>query len=166
LLLILDDLQWADEPSLRLLQFLAHELRDAHLLIVGTYRDVALSRGHPLSRTLGEIGREDLGHHIRLAGLSREDVGRYIELSSWISPPEMLIERIWDKTEGNPFFVSETIRLLITEGLLEKPEQCADLQINIPPRVRDVVQRRLEQLSVRCNETLTLAAVYGREFSL
>jgi tetratricopeptide (TPR) repeat protein/tRNA A-37 threonylcarbamoyl transferase component Bud32 len=166
MLLILDDLQWADEPSLRLLQFLAQEIRDAHLLIVGTYRDVALGRGHPLTRTLAEVGREDLGHQIRLGGLSREEVGRYIELTSGMSPPETLVRRIWDKTEGNPFFVSETIRLLITQGLLENPEECADLQIDIPPRVRDVVRRRLEQLSERCNETLTLAAVYGREFSL
>jgi eukaryotic-like serine/threonine-protein kinase len=165
-LLVLDDLQWADEPSLRLLQFLAQEIREAHLLIVGTYRDLALGRGHPLARTLAEVGRENLGHQIRLEGLSREEVGRYIELASGISPPEILVQRIWDKTEGNPFFVSETIRLLITEGLLENPEQCADLQINIPPRVRDVVRRRLEQLSDHCNETLTLAAVYGREFSL
>jgi tetratricopeptide (TPR) repeat protein len=165
-LLILDDLQWADEPSLRLLQFLAQEIRDAHLLIVGTYRDVALGRGHPLARTLAEVGRDDLGHQIRLEGLSSQDVGRYIELASGISPPEILVQRIWDKTEGNPFFVSETIRLLITEGLLEKPDECADLQIDIPPRVRDVVRRRLEQLSDHCNETLTLAAVYGREFSL
>ncbi len=166
ILLILDDLQWADEPSLRLLQFLAHEIRDAHLLIVGTYRDVALGRGHPLAKTLAEVGREDLGHQIRLEGLSREEVGRYIELTSGITPPEILVQRIWDKTEGNPFFVSETMRLLITEGLLEKPEALADLQINIPPRVRDVVGRRLEQLSEHCNKTLTMAAVYGREFSL
>src|SRR5688500_10665388 len=166
LLLILDDLQWADEPSLRLLQFLAQEMRDAHLLVVGTYRDVALGRGHPLARTLAEVGREDLCHQIRLEGLSTEDVGRYIEMTSGISPPENLVQRIWSKTEGNPFFVSETIRLLITEGVLEKPEALADLQINIPPRVRDVVRRRLEQLSDHCNKTLTMAAVYGREFSL
>ena len=62
--------------------------------------------------------------------------------------------------------MSETIRLLITEGVLENPEALADLQINIPPRVRDVVRRRLEQLSDHCNKTLTMAAVYGREFSL
>ena len=58
-MLILDVLQWADEPSLRLLQFLAQEIRDAHLLVVGTYRDVALGRGHPLARTLAVVGRED-----------------------------------------------------------------------------------------------------------
>jgi len=166
LLLILDDLQWADEPSLRLLQFLAQEMRDAHLLVVGTYRDVALGRGHPLARTLAEVGQQDLAHQIRLEGLSTEDVGRYIELSSGVSPPENLVQRIWSKTQGNPFFVSETIRLLITEGVLENPEALADLQINIPPRVRDVVRRRLEQLSDHCNKTLTMAAVYGREFSL
>lgn len=165
-LLILDDLQWADEPSLRLLQFLAQEMRDAHLLIVGTYRDVALGRGHPLARTLAEVGGGDLSHQIHLDGLSAEDVGRYIELTSGVSPPENLVQRIWSKTEGNPFFVCETIRLLITEGVLENPDALADLQINIPPRVRDVVRRRLEQLSDHCNKTLTMAAVYGREFSL
>ena len=166
MLLILDDLQWADEPSLRLLQFLAQEIRDAHLLVVGTYRDVALGRGHPLARTLAEVGRDDLGHQIRLEGLSTEDVGRYIEMTSGVSPPEHLVQRIWSKTQGNPFFVSETIRLLITEGVLQNPEALADLQINIPPRVRDVVRRRLAQLSDHCNKTLTMAAVYGREFSL
>jgi tRNA A-37 threonylcarbamoyl transferase component Bud32/tetratricopeptide (TPR) repeat protein len=166
LLLILDDLQWADEPSLRLLQFLAQEIREARLFIVGTYRDVALGRGHPLARALADIGREDVGHQIRLEGFSREEVGRYIELTSGIRPPEDLVRRIWDKTEGNPFFVNETIRLLITEGHLERPEEFSDLQINIPPRVRDVVRRRLEQLSDQCNKTLTTAAVYGREFSL
>jgi tetratricopeptide (TPR) repeat protein len=167
LLLILDDLQWADEPSLRLLQFLAQEMTDAHLLVVGTYRDVALGRGHPLARTLAEVGQQDLAHQIRLEGLSTQDVDRYIELSSGVSPPENLVQRIWSKTEGNPFFVSETIRLLITEGVLENAaEALADLQINIPPRVRDVVRRRLEQLSDHCNKTLTMAAVYGREFSL
>jgi tetratricopeptide (TPR) repeat protein len=165
-LLILDDLQWADEPSLRLLGFLAQEIRDAHLFIVGTYRDVALGRGHPLARTLAEVGREDLGHQIHLEGLSTQDVGRYIELSSGVRPPEDLVQRIWSKTQGNPFFVSETIRLWITEGVLENPEALADPQVNIPPRVRDVVRRRLEQLSDRCNRTLTMAAVYGREFSL
>jgi predicted ATPase len=97
-----------------------------------------------------------------LGGLSGEDVGRYIEMTSGVSPPENLVQRIWSKTEGNPFFVSETIRLLITEGALENPEGLADLQINIPPRVRNVVRRRLEQLSDHCNKTLTMAAVYGR----
>src|SRR5688500_105868 len=72
LLLILDDLQWADEPSLRLLQFLAQEMRDAHLLVVGTYRDVALGRGHPLSRTVAEVGGAEVCHQIHLGGLSTE----------------------------------------------------------------------------------------------
>jgi tetratricopeptide (TPR) repeat protein len=166
LLLILDDLQWADEPSLRLLQFLAQEIGETHILVVGTYRAVELGRGHPLTRTLAEIAREDLGHQMRLEGLSREDVGRYVEMTSGLQPPETLVQRIWDKTEGNPFFVIETIRLLISEGHLERPEQLADLVISIPPRIRDVVRRRLEQLSDHCNKTLTMAAVYGREFPL
>jgi tetratricopeptide (TPR) repeat protein len=166
LLLILDDLQWADEPSLRLLQYLAGEISESHIFVVGTYRDVDLGRGHPLTRTLAEIARAGAGDQMRLAGLSREDVHRYIELTSGLQPPEPLVQRIWDKTEGNPFFVIETIRLLISEGHFERPEQLAELVINIPPSIRDVVRRRLEQLSDRCNKTLTMAAAYGREFPL
>ena len=121
-------------------------------MIVGTYRDVAASRGHPLARTSPKsVGRT---WAIRSAWKGCRGGSRPLHrIDAGISPPEILVQRIWDKTEGNPFFVSETIRLLITEGLLENPEQCADLQINIPPRVRDVVRRRLEQLSDHCNET-------------
>ena len=59
-MLVLDDLHWADEGSLRLLEFVARELAEARLLLVGTYRDVELSRRHPLSQTLAELTRERL----------------------------------------------------------------------------------------------------------
>ena len=85
LVLVMDDLHWADEGSLRLLEFVAHELSGARLLLIGTYRDVELSRRHPLSQTLAELTRERLFERLLLRGLSRDDVGRFVETTCGIS---------------------------------------------------------------------------------
>ena len=91
LVLVLDDLHWADHPSLLLLEFLARELSGTRLLVVGTYRDMELSRGHPLSLTLGGLTRERLFQRVLLRGLDREDVARYIQLVAGITPPPGLV---------------------------------------------------------------------------
>ena len=168
LLLVLDDLHWADAGSLALLEFLARELEGARLLVVGTYRDVELSRGHPLARTLGELARERLYERVLLRGLSEEDVGRFIEASAGIPVPPALVHAVHTQTEGNPLFVTEVVRLLVQEGELS-PERLAGRatwSVRIPEGVREVIGRRLDRLTERCNETLTLASVLGREFTL
>ena len=73
LVLVLDDLHWADHPSLLLLEFVARELASARVLIIGTYRDMELSRQHPLSATLGELTRERLFQRVLLRGLDQEE---------------------------------------------------------------------------------------------
>jgi predicted ATPase len=77
--LLLDNLHWADTPSLRLLAFLAPELESGRVLVVGSYRDVELSRQHPLSNTLGELARHPRFDRLRLRGLSRQHVGSFLE---------------------------------------------------------------------------------------
>src|SRR5262249_35030039 len=74
--LLLDDLHWADKPSLLLLQFLAREMRDSRVLIVGTYRDVEVGRKHPLGAVLAELAREPTCARVVLRGLSEEEVAR------------------------------------------------------------------------------------------
>ncbi len=74
IVLVLDDLHWADAPSLLLLQFLARQMRDARLLVLGAYRDVELRRQHPLAEVLGELAREPCCQRVALRGLAREDV--------------------------------------------------------------------------------------------
>jgi predicted ATPase len=118
LMLVLDDLQWADKPSLLLLQFLARQLADSRLLVVGCYRDVELSRQHPLSEALAQLAREPVFQRQLLRGLSREDTGRFIESAARIRPSERLVETIYEHTKGNPFFMTEVVRLLVQEGLL------------------------------------------------
>ena len=166
LVLILDDLHWADTDSLALLEFVALELAGTRLLLLGTYRDVELSRRHPLSPTLAELTREHLAKRILLRGLIRSDVGRFIEATSHIAPPAALVEAVHTQTEGNPLFVTEVVRLLVQEGALT-PEGLGRHErwsVSIPEGIREVIGRRLDRLSERCNTALTVAAVIGREF--
>jgi hypothetical protein len=168
LVLVLDDDHWADEGSLRLLEFVAHELAGTRLLLIGTYRDVDLSRRHPLSQSLAELTRERLFERVVLRGLSREDVGRFIEATCGVSPPTELVSVVYAQTEGNPLFVTEVVRLLVQEGELT-PDRFGGREswsVRIPEGVREVIGRRLDRLSSRCNETLAVASVVGREFGL
>jgi DNA-binding SARP family transcriptional activator len=168
LVLVLDDLNWADEDSLLLLEFVARELVDAHVLLIGTYRDIELSRRHRLSQTLGELARERLYERVLLRGLGHEDVERFIETTCAFVPDQALVRAVHAQTEGNPFFVSEVVRLLSDEGalgpeMLVTPERWS---VRIPEGVREAIGRRLDRLSGPCNETLTVASVIGREFAL
>jgi len=166
IVLVLDDLHWADKPSLLLLQFLARELRGARLMALATYRDVELRRGHPLSQTLGELAREGLSQRILLRGLTEQDVARFIELTAGRTPPKALVDAVFRETEGNPFFINEIVRLLVADGRLERPEEVKSWSVTIPQGVREVVGRRLDHLSEECNRVLTVASVIGREFGL
>src|SRR5258708_35153241 len=87
IVIVLDDLHWADEPSLLLLRFAARELASSGLLILGTYRDVELGRHHPLARVLGEISGIEGSGRIPLRGLGAGAGEGYLEMSSREPPP-------------------------------------------------------------------------------
>ena len=172
LVLVLDDLHWADQPSLMLLQFVARELGGGRLLIVGTYRDMELSRTHPLAEALGELTRERLFQRVLLRGLAQEDVGRFIEMAAGVAPPPGLVSSVYTQTEGNPLFVTEVVRLLVQEGSVGAGLKSAPTAggsdswtVRIPEGVREVIGRRLNRLSQRCNEVLAVASILGREFT-
>ncbi len=164
LVLVFDDLHWADKPSLMLLQFLARELGDDRLFVLATYRDVELGRQHPLSETLAELARNNRIERVPLGGLGEADVARFIEDSAGIEPPAGLIAAVFRETEGNPFFVTEVVRLLASDRRLEKANEVASWSLEVPQGVREVVGRRLNGLSEDCNETLAIASVIGRDF--
>jgi DNA-binding SARP family transcriptional activator len=164
LLVVLDDLHAADEPSLLMLRFLAGELAEMPIVVVGTYRDEEAAEAEPVSASLSELRRLP-SRHLQLGGLAAEHVAAYIELATGITPPASLVEAIHTETEGNPLFVGEVVRLLAAEGRLsESPEPGWRLQI--PPGLHEVIARRLRRLSKDCRRLLTLASVLGREFSL
>ncbi|MGA8804736.1 MAG: adenylate/guanylate cyclase domain-containing protein, partial [Solirubrobacterales bacterium] len=162
IVLVLDDLHWADEPSLLLLRFAARELASSGLLILGTYRDVELGRHHPLARMLGEISGIEGSRRIPLKGLSVGAVERYLEMTAGAPATVGLAEAVQERTDGNPFFVGEVVRLLASEGKLTSGGSAAELQI--PQGVREVIGRRLDRLSDETNATLRVAAVIGRDF--
>src|SRR5437588_377999 len=166
LVLFLDDLHWADKPSLLFLQFLARQLTGSRILVLGTYRDVELSRRHPLSQVLADLARESLIERVPLRGLTQGDVARFIEMTASVQAPPRLVQAVYEETEGNPFFVSEIVNLLASEGRLDGGGDLRDVVLTIPQGVREVVGRRLDQRSKECNFTLSAASVIGREFGL
>ncbi len=158
LVLVLDDLHWADKSSLLLLRFLARELGETRIFVLGTYRD-ELGPGHPLREALADATFE----RIFLQGLGAADVQRFIEDSVGVSVPRRLAAGIHEQTGGNPFFVTELLGFLARErpgGLGElEPSELA-----IPQSVRELIRRRLEPLDSDCHAVLSLASAIGVEF--
>jgi tetratricopeptide (TPR) repeat protein len=163
LVLVLDDLHWADPGSLLLLQFVARELTGSRLLVVGTYRDVEVSRRDPLSDTLAELVRQPATARLSLSGLDKAEVARCIFTIAGAEPAADLVAALHQQTEGNPFFVGEVVRLLVSE---ERLDVSGLLTAGVPQGVREVIGRRLNRLSDGAIQVLTVASVQGREFDL
>jgi DNA-binding SARP family transcriptional activator len=159
LLLVLDDLQWADAASLRLLSMLGGALRGAHILIVATFRSPDADGGDRLAHTLATLARAAPVDRMVLRGLSSAHVSRMMAAELGAEPNPELARVVHDRTDGNPFFVVELLRLLGGGG-----QQAAALEI--PAGVRDVLRRRLAQLPEQTNAVLLVAAISGREFDL
>lgn len=157
--IVLDDLHHADGPSLELLRFLADDLHRRRILVLATYRDVELRRGHPLSRLLGELARAPSFRRVSLRGLDVDDVATLLEGHRHGGDPRQLAESVHDMTGGNAFFVTEVASLLRSgdESALADP---------LPQGIREAVGRRLDQLTQSANSVLGVAATIGREFQL
>jgi len=164
LVVILEDLHAADEPSLLLLQFVAATAADHSLVILATYRDVELSPDHPLTITLPEVLRAPGASRVALSGLAHEDVGRLVESVPRVRASADLVTAIHERTDGNPLFVQEYVRLLESEGPADALAD--DRRWPVPEGVREVIERRVERLPARCKTLLQLAAVAGREFAV
>jgi len=165
LMLVLDDLHWADRSSLLLLESLARELGDSRILLVGCYRDIELSRQHPLAETLARLSREPVFRRQLLGGLGQEELGQFIEATTGVEVSQEMTGTLYAHTEGNPFFMTEVIRLLSESGDLSASHIGTLGNLKIPEGVREVVGQRLNRLSEQCNEVLTTASIIGREFS-
>lgn len=162
LVIALDDLHWADKPTLMMLQHIAREVARTSVLIVGNYRDTDINRQSALSETLATLNREVGFDRIVLRGLNRDEVAAYIRARANVEPRPEVLDRIYEETEGNAFFLSEVVNLMAQEGTLTK-ESVSD--IAIPDGVREALGRRLNRLSEEANELLQVAAIIGRDFT-
>jgi class 3 adenylate cyclase/tetratricopeptide (TPR) repeat protein len=168
--LSLDDLHWADDSTMLLLQHIAQQLHEMPVLIVGTYRDVELDVARPLARALQELTRQRLAHDLTVKRLSEAEVAAMLGALSGQKPPKLLVDAVYAETEGNPFFVEEVFKHLAEEGRLFDVEGRwrADLQVSeleVPRGVRLVIGQRLERVCEECRNVLTTAAVIGRAFT-
>ena len=169
LLLIFEDLHWADATSLRLFAFLAAELEDTGMLVLGTYRDTELSRQHPLSETLAELARSPAFHRIELAGLSNRETEEFMAAATGGAASANFVSAIHARTEGHPLFLEETLRFMMDGRALQAFGSLSDdphLLVKIPSGVREVIGKRLNRLSVSASRLLSIAACIGRTFDL
>jgi DNA-binding CsgD family transcriptional regulator len=165
LVLVLEDLHWADTPSLLLLEFLAQQIAESKILVIGTYRDNEVTQQHPLGESLPRLSRSLGFHRLALSGLGSEDVGQYVRASGGENVSAELIGAIYAHTEGNPLFLSEVVRLLGEQNGLAMPAEAGThLALGLPQGVLEAIGQRLNRLSEECVAVLTLAAVIGRQF--
>src|SRR5438093_7467995 len=169
LLQVVDDLHWADDATLMLLQHIAQNQDKMAILTVATYRDIELDAARPFAQTLESLVRQRLAHRIALKPLPEAGVEAMLRALTAQPPPPALVQAIYRETEGNPFFVEEVFQHLLEQGRLLDAEGHwrSDLQVgelDVPEGVRLVISRRLERVSEDCRIALTDAAVVGRDF--
>ncbi|MEE8139232.1 MAG: alpha/beta fold hydrolase, partial [Thermoanaerobaculia bacterium] len=169
--LVLDDLHWADEPTVRLLKQIVRSQEEGPLLILGTYRETELPRVHPLAEALADLRRDHAFEWVSLTGLDKDNVGELIVAWAGRGAPPAFVRAVHELTEGNPFFIEEVLRHLAETGAIYERDgrwttHLAVDRMGIPEGVKDVIGRRVSRLSVECNSILTIASVIGREFDL
>ncbi|MGH3430105.1 MAG: TIR domain-containing protein, partial [Mycobacteriales bacterium] len=162
IVLVLDNLHWADSPSLSLLEFLSEELRRSRLLILATYRDADASRKTPLLSTLGGLSRDANVQRIHLTGLTKAALREVAERLCGLGLTEPVLKTIYERTDGNPLFAVELIRVLVEESA---GGDITAVPAAIPDGVNEAISRRLARFPDECNELLRVAAVYGRQFT-
>lgn len=166
LLVVIDDLHWADASSRQLLAFLAGELTRAPLAVVATVRQHD-GAGGDLEDLLGSLARERNSERLTLRGLGRTDVERYLQLTAGTTTTDPgLASALHGRTDGNPFFLIELVRLLTSERTIDQLGAGDATSLDVPASVRDTVHRRLARLPEDTQTLLRVAAVIGRRFDL
>lgn len=173
-LLVLDDLHWADAPTVLLLRHVARSLDGTRLMIIGTYRDaevdvLSTSAPSPISGLLEDLRRLPRASLLRLQPLPEDAVAAMLRSLTGKESPDSVTRAVYEQTEGNPFFVEEVVNHLLEEGRLLAPDgtwrdDAARPETDVPEGVRRVIGRRLQRVSGEARHVLTTAAVIGRTF--
>jgi class 3 adenylate cyclase/tetratricopeptide (TPR) repeat protein len=173
--LVLDDLHWADSPTASLLRHVATTAADARLLVVATYRDAEIAAGHPMADVLAKLHREDGIDRIVLRGLGDDDVLDLLEALAGHSLDVdglSLRDALRAETDGNPFFTVEILRHLSETGAITQDPTGRWVTTStladhgLPTSVREVTGQRVARLGPDTQRVLRLASVIGRDFDL
>jgi DNA-binding CsgD family transcriptional regulator len=169
-LLVLDDLHWADGDSLWLLRHVARFARRGRVLLVVAYRESEVEAQHPIAATLASIRHDAETMRLALGGLSFDETSALLGGIAGQSVPQAIVQRIFEHAEGSPFYTRELWRYLVEEGVLVKREghwstDHSLRQLGVPDGVRQVVGRRLARLSEPTRSLLHHACTFRGAFS-
>jgi class 3 adenylate cyclase len=170
LILILDDLHWAERGTVAMLNHVAHFVSTNSILLIGAYRAAEVDRKHPFAGILAGISRQRNFESLALSGLGEDDLASLLGMIGDDDAPDALVKALGDATEGNPLFIRELLLHLVEEGKILREGQgwisrfSVD-ELGIPEGIRQVVSRRLQKLSVEANRLLSVASAFNGAFS-
>ncbi len=175
LVLVLDDLHWATASTLQMVHYLARHLAAHRVLIIGALRPEALTARHPLTSLEMALSREGLVTPLHLDGLPLEAIEALMDkVSGSAETIQPLARRLYEETEGNPFFLTETLQALFEAGLIRQEDdiwriegpQVSEAALPLPTGVSEAIRDRIGRLAPETRQALQAAAVLGREFDL
>lgn len=166
IVLVLDDMHWADVPTLLVLKLLAGSLAQSSVMVIATYRDRELPADNPLRAQLADFVRAGESTQIAITGLNRADVVQLFRALTGFDLDANMVHRLLSQTAGNPFFLSELAKAFATEDLDSPRWTASDSTDSIPSGVDAVLRRSVEGLSDDCRRMLDVAAVAGQELQL
>ena len=177
LVLVLDDLQWADPSTLQLVHYLGRQAGNQPLLLAGAYRSTRVDPGHPLAALRDQLARLGVLEEVPLSAFREEDVVLLLRILSSQDAGDSLARQLYGKTEGHPYFLAEVLRTLAQERrivadgeggwhLVGEAETSLEEEWLLPPSVRAAARFRLDRLAPAERMLLDFASIVGREFSL
>lgn len=170
MVMLFEDLHWADESTLLLLEHMAPRLAATPILVIGTFRPTDLGPDRPFSRSFANLIRGRHATEIALHALTKHETGLLLEHRIGKVPPPAVVDLVFSETEGNPFFAEEVLRHLIDAGKLfdEQGAWRTDIEVReteVPRSVALLIGRRLDRLGADARKIIAAAAVVGKVFS-
>ncbi|PVX23276.1 MAG: hypothetical protein CW691_11090 [Candidatus Bathyarchaeum sp.] len=173
LILVLEDMHWADSASLALLHYISRAIINEKILVLVTFRSEELGRDiegrlHPLVETVNLLGREGLYSEIQLSNLDQNGIREIAESMLGGKANQKLVEKLAKESQGNPLFIVEFLRMLSEHGnLIRKNDQLqlSGEKLGMPSKVKEVIMRRIETLRPDQRRVLDVASVIGEKFS-
>lgn len=169
LVFYVDDLHWADQGTVALLNYLLRQLREDRVLFAASYREIELDRARPLANALLDWNRERLSTRITLERFDLSETGAL--LGTLLGEEKIsaeFVQAVHRETEGNPFFVEEVLKALIEQGQVfrsaGKWDRCEIVDLEVPQSVKSAIGKRLDRIDDAHLDTLRMAAVIGKQF--